>query len=113
MNVTEYRQLAAKSMSEDDLATQILELAAGLGWALAYHVPDSRRTNPGFPDWVLANPGQGRVIYAELKNETRKVTPEQQQWLDALTAAGHETYVWRPRHLLSGEIAASLRGPRP
>jgi hypothetical protein len=111
VNVTEYRQLAAKAMSEDDLTTQILELAAGLGWSLTYHVPDSRRVSAaGFPDWVLASPKQHRVIYAELKTETGRLTPEQRQWLDVLTDGGHEVYIWRPRDLLCGHIRDVLKG---
>jgi hypothetical protein len=113
VNVTEYRQLAAKAMSEDDLTGQILDLAAGFGWTLTYHVPDSRRVNAGFPDWVLAHPGHERVIYAELKTEIGRVSPEQRRWLDVLTASGHEVHVWRPRDLLRGDIRDVLRGARP
>lgn len=114
VNVTEYRQLAAKAMSEDDLTDQILDLAAGFGWTLTYHVPDSRRVSAaGFPDWVLANPGQRRVIYAELKSETGRLSPEQRRWLDVLTDSGHEAHIWRPRDLLNGHIRDSLRGARP
>lgn len=77
--------------------------AEWLGWVtltartfswLAYHTHDSRHSAAGFPDLVLVR-GES-IIYAELKSERGKVTAAQQEWLDALTAAGAECHVWRP-----------------
>ena len=50
----------------------------------------------GFPDLVLAHPGQKRVIFAELKSEKGLVTKYQQEWLDTLDACGQEVYLWGP-----------------
>lgn len=40
-----------------------------------------------------------RLIFAELKKETGKTTPEQDEWLEALRIAGAEVYVWRPSQM--------------
>lgn len=62
---------------------------------LHYHVQrsDLGRTKPGFPDLVIVG---ARVIYAELKTESGKQTPEQKKWEHGLRAAGAEFYLWRP-----------------
>lgn len=85
-----------KSISESDYLEQVIEYAEILGW-LVYHVFETRnyakRTSSGFPDLVLVK--DGRIIFAELKRETGKVSPAQQVWLDALVPCS-EVYVWRP-----------------
>jgi len=47
----------------------------------------------GFPDLVLV---RDRVLFAELKNKTGRLTRHQAGWLDALRNAGCEAVVWRP-----------------
>jgi hypothetical protein len=42
---------------------------------------------------------EDRLIFAELKKETGKTSPEQDAWLEALKIAGAEVYVWRPSQL--------------
>jgi len=37
-----------------------------------------------------------RLIFAELKSSKGKLTPTQEQWLEALKETGVEAYVWRP-----------------
>jgi hypothetical protein len=90
------RAPASRHTSEDDLLTDIRRLAKVHGW-LTYHTHDSRKSEEGFPDLVLAKPG--RLIFAELKNNTRKLTPAQHTWLDVVahTVPGVEAYLWRPR----------------
>jgi hypothetical protein len=41
----------------------------------------------------------GRLIFAELKTQKGKTTPEQDLWITALQASNAEVYVWRPRDL--------------
>lgn len=99
-------------MTERQLQDAVVTLAGYLGY-LVFHPYDSRRSTPGWPDLVLCGQGrsgQGRCIVAELKRERGRVSPAQQGWLDALAAAGVETFVWRPWHWHSGEIERVLRG---
>lgn len=80
-------------MREQDLQNLVIQTARAHG-VLAYHAFDSRRSEPGFPDVVLL--GRQGVIYRELKTETGKLSPEQKQWIAALTDAGEDAGVWRP-----------------
>lgn len=85
--------------SEADFETWLLDLAKLRGW-MAYHTHDSRRSNEGFPDWVLWKPG--RLIFAELKDNKRQPTPEQRlclgglQTLPDVPGSPVEVYLWRP-----------------
>ena len=47
-------------------------------------------------------------MFRELKKQRGKVTADQQEWLDALTADGMDADVWRPSDLLSGRVAREL-----
>lgn len=89
------------SLTEAQLQATILEAAQWLHW-VSYHTHDSRRSAAGFPDLVLCR--GTRLVFAELKSAKGKVTPEQQQWLDALAATGAEVYCWRP-----GDLQEALR----
>jgi hypothetical protein len=76
---------------------RVLETFAALrGWKF-YHVHDSRRDQPGFPDLVLVR--RDRLVISELKNETGRVRPAQKDWLAALEAVTHppEVHLWRPQ----------------
>ena len=42
---------------------------------------------------------EDRLIFAELKKEKGKTSPEQDAWLEALKITGAEVYVWRPSQL--------------
>ena len=78
----------------------------GLGWI---HHRRSEMTNPGWPDLVIkAPPGRTGVMFRELKKQRGRVTPEQREWLDALTADGNDADVWRPSDYLSGRVAREL-----
>ena len=81
-------------MTESEFQTAVVELARWTGW-LVFHDYDSRRNTAGFPDLVLVHPQRG-VLFCELKTEKGVVSGAQQRWLDTLTAAGAESYVWRP-----------------
>lgn len=82
-------------MTEAELQQRITDLCdwMKLTW---HHETDSRRSKAGFPDLVIVGPGG--VLFAELKTEKGRVSPEQQVWLSALELAGAEVYVWRPSH---------------
>ena len=80
---------------EADFQAQLIAAAKRLGWR-AYHTRDSRRSECGWPDLVLANPRQGRMLFVELKSEHGQLSEDQAWWIGALTAVGLEVYVWRP-----------------
>lgn len=119
MSTAPAAQNLARHMTEDDLLRSVLDLAAVYGW-MRHHGRPARveggwRTaisgNAGFPDLVLAHP-TGRLIAVELKSQKGVVTTGQQQWLDTLTAAGVQTYVWRPADWLNGDIQRALQVTR-
>ena len=100
-------QASAPYISEKRLLAAVRELARVSGW-LCYHTHDSRRSEAGFPDLVLAR--GGRVVFAELKSERGRLRPEQRVWLDALAEAEHEVHLWRPADWENGKIASVLGG---
>jgi hypothetical protein len=78
-----------------------------LGWR-SYHTFGARRSAPGFPDLVLVKPP--RVVVAELKRETGRLSSEQAEWIALLERCpGVECHVWRPGNL--PWIEATLRVP--
>ena len=80
--------------TEDGFQAWITQLAHLCGWDV-YHTHDSRHSAAGFPDLVLVRPP--RVLFAEVKAETGKVSPAQRRWLNWLTdCPGVETYLWWP-----------------
>jgi hypothetical protein len=83
------------TLSEAAFMRQVIQLAVLYGW-LPYHTFDSRRSQPGFPDVVLVHRKRGLCLYRELKSDTGRLSPAQQDWLAALTAAGQDAAVWRP-----------------
>jgi hypothetical protein len=93
-------------ISEKDFQQTVVEMAEALGW-MVYHTYESRRSNPGFPDLVLTK--GGRLIFAELKAQKGRVSPEQMQWLGALKLCpdGIGVFLWRPSDM--DEIEAILR----
>jgi hypothetical protein len=90
-------------ISEADHMATVRELAEARGWHLQYHTHNSRRSDSGFPDLVLAlvlvgdqHMGLCQVIFVELKTESGQPTPEQAEWLETMRRAGMEAYLWRP-----------------
>lgn len=90
-------------------------LAVLLGWNRSYHTLRSKGSQPGFPDRVIV---RDRCIFAELKRDltgkasvdrARQPTDRQREWLDDLSAAGMEVYLWRPADLQ--EVAKILGHP--
>jgi len=94
-------------VTEKQLLAAVIELA-GYASLFVYHTYDSRRSDPGFPDLVLA--GTRGVIFAELKTESGRLSSEQAAWRWRLLAGGSRFYVWKPADLQSGEIVRELKG---
>lgn len=89
-------------LSEQAFQKQVLDLAKLCGWLVAHFRPawtgkgwrtPVQADGAGFPDLVLVKPP--RLIFAELKAQGRKTTPDQDKWLDILrTVPGVEVYLW-------------------
>jgi hypothetical protein len=79
-------------MTEREWQREVVALAKHMGWR-HYHTHDSRRSEPGWPDLALV---RDRLVLAELKTETGRVSAAQERWLSLLSSAGVETYLWRP-----------------
>lgn len=107
-----------------------IDLAHVYGWKVAHFRPAMTskgwRTpvgadGKGFPDLVLCKPGPSEIhgrwkfsepsdlLFVELKSDAGKVTPEQEEWIDALEYHA-ETRVWRPADWNDGTILATLKG---
>src|SRR3712207_848242 len=86
-------QALAASITERDFQAQVVQFARLCGWR-CYHTHDSRRSEPGFPDLILARPP--RLLAVELKTNRGKVTDAQAEWLETLAACGVTTAVVRP-----------------
>jgi hypothetical protein len=98
-----------EDLPEAALLAQVRALARQHGWS-CYHTRDSRGSDDGFPDLVLVN--ATRVIFAELKSRTGKLTEQQARWLEMLRHTGHvEVYTWRPGDWHT--IVACLARPTP
>lgn len=91
-------------MSELELDKEVRRLLKSYG-LYGYHTHDSRRSAPGFPDWVIVG---SRVLYRELKAEYGKMSSEQTTVRYLLIAAGADWDVWRPSDLTSGRVAREL-----
>ena len=113
-----YREISEKAFQK-----QVLGLASLLGWhtlhisigakmsgdrktVARYITPVQGSLGKGWPDLVLVHERTGRLIFAELKSEVGKLSPEQVDVLDILRQTALEVYVWRPRDI--DEIARIL-----
>lgn len=81
------------ALSEKAWQEQVLELAGYYRWE-HFHVYDSRRSDPGWPDLVLVRPPE--LVFVELKTDRGRLRAAQTAWLERLAACGQEVYVWRP-----------------
>jgi hypothetical protein len=79
---------------EADFQAQLVKAAKRLGWR-AYHTLNSRGSEPGFPDLVLAHQRWNRIVFAELKSDAGQLTLDQAWWAAVLSAAGQEYHLWR------------------
>ncbi len=102
------RERVARAMKEDELLTNVLELAKIKGWG-AYHVRNSRagvvQGDTGFPDLVLV---RKRLLFVELKTELGVISPDQEKWAKWLRIAGHVVRYWRPSDWMDGIIERAL-----
>jgi len=95
-------------LTEKRFSAQVVDLAKHCGYRV-YHTWNSLHSAAGFPDLVLVNARQGRVIFAELKVGKNMPTPAQYEWLgELIQCKGVETYCWWPWDI--EKIASILMG---
>jgi len=109
----------ARAMTEDQLKTNVLDLAAVFGYHRIHFRP--ARTNQGwrtayegedgYPDITLM--GGTRIIVAELKTQRGKLRDGQLEWLKAADRSGAIARLWRPADWIAGEIEDILHEHRP
>lgn len=94
-------------MTEIELEREVRRLLVEHGLhRVAFHVPDSRRMTPGLPDWLII----GRtVLWRELKDGHKGLSPEQWTVGHLLLQAGQDWKIWRPADYTAGRIDAELR----
>lgn len=89
-------------LRESEFMHQVIDLAHVFGWLVAHFRPARTARGwrtpvsadaAGFPDLVLV---RERVLYAELKSDTGKLSAAQEYWLLRLRNAGQVCHVWRP-----------------
>lgn len=88
----------ARRILEGPFQGLILDIAGHLKWE-HFHVLDSRGSDPGWPDLVLARRTglhEARIIFRELKTESGRVSRAQAHWGRLLLAAGFDWAIWRP-----------------
>ena len=94
--------------TEKQFQSAVVQYAKLHGWAI-YHTFYSLHSQKGFPDLTLlriekghrhrtrsGHPKPGRLIFAELKSENGRLTPDQERWLRLLGECPCEVYLWRP-----------------
>lgn len=88
--------------SETEFQSAVVHLAELAGWRTMHVRRSIARDNrwatttsiTGWPDLVLWRPGQ--FIAVELKSEKGRLSRQQADVLQSLTAASIDTHVWRP-----------------
>ncbi len=97
---------ASRPLSETEFQRQVTDLAELFGWewvhfrpaqtAKGWRTPVSGPLGAGWVDLVLVRVRDQRLVFAELKSDKGRVTPEQAFVHEVLAAAGYPVNVWRP-----------------
>lgn len=95
---------AALPQTEAQFQAAVVDYARRNGWKTCHFHDSRRQVRPGvhvgdrdaagFPDLVCV---RERVVYAELKGPKTRVSDAQLEWMQALSDAGEEVYLWRPK----------------
>lgn len=86
-------------MKEEAFRQQVRQIARLNGWAHQYHTHNSKFSDAGWPDEVLASEKHKRIIFIELKSDTGRIRPAQKEWIRVLQLMGLEAAIWRPRDM--------------
>lgn len=93
-------------LSEAQFQRQVIDLAHLCGWLVAHfragRTAKGWRTpvsadGAGWPDLVLVHARRQQVLFRELKTDKGELNLAQVLWLAALSGAGLDAGVWRPR----------------
>ncbi len=107
---------AARTFANEQAFTDAVIELARLRGLLVHHCRPARTAkgwatpiqgDKGFTDLVIV--GSRGVLFRELKTESGRVSPEQNEWIGRLARAGANVAVWRPTdwpHLIHAEIKA-------
>lgn len=95
-------EVAARTLTEAQWQRTVVGIAKAYGWRVYVPPIPGRRadntvrdTAPGWPDLTLVR--DHRLVFAELKRQTGRTTPAQDDWLVALNGVpGVNAFVWRP-----------------
>ena len=101
-----------KFSSEAHFQKHVITLAKMNGWEV-FHQGDMRYilSGVGYPDLTLISQRESRVIFAELKTSSGKVSAEQVRYaavISSLGILGVEYKLWRPGHIK--QIEKTLKG---
>lgn len=94
-----------KSAPEAIFQDQVVRMARMASWIVWHEYPQKFPSgrhgsrDKGKPDLTLISRIGRGIIFAELKTDTGKLTPEQIEAGEAIVKSGGEYYVWRPRDL--------------
>ena len=94
-----------KTMTERLFQDKIEFIAKMNGWLIFHPSPHQvrpgawRSDGKGFPDLCMAHPTKG-LLFAELKSDDGKLSPEQIAWGIAIKPHG-EYHIWRPKDIES------------
>jgi hypothetical protein len=110
-------------ISEVDFEQLIVDAAHQFGWKVAGFRPARTETGwrtpvkydaTGWPDLTLVHPGNGILVFAELKSADGHTSPHQDLWADHLESVEQSNnsihyFEWRPS--ATDAILAFLRHP--
>lgn len=107
LSADEFRAQQYGLMTEKAFQSHVERLARWHRWDF-FHVYDSRRSKPGYPDLHLWHPVHGQ-LFRELKTMKGRQSKDQLEVEASMRAAGIDVGVWRPADL-DGRIDDELRG---
>ena len=82
-----------EGISETAFASQVEDLFERFDWKWQHQRPARRKDgswytaisgHPGFPDYIAAREKDGRLLFAELKDEKSQLEPDQVKWFEVL-----------------------------
>lgn len=92
------------AMTEAQLQQAIMQTARQLGF-LVFHTAYAIGSERGFPDLCIC--GHGRIWFFELKGPKPKISPEQEAWIETLSACGADARFVYPDDL--DDVLATLQ----